>query len=177
MLELFLCSMLTILPDYLYRRYGQDKRLGREITLFSVWYELRFGIVGCVMLTVGLITVVFYNHPKTTNVTSFFRTVPIVPEPGCSQSNSTRAPAIASVASRKRASSAAENRRFRTSTVDSWSVPKLGALLTSTCLAAMALRISVRLELEIQFALLVGSASIGSQLAMPFARSSSPCPA
>jgi multidrug resistance efflux pump len=29
---------------------------------------------------VGLITVIFYNHPSTTNVTLFFRTVPIVPE-------------------------------------------------------------------------------------------------
>jgi multidrug resistance efflux pump len=27
-----------------------------------------------------LITVIFYNHPSTTNVTLFFRTVPIVPE-------------------------------------------------------------------------------------------------
>jgi multidrug resistance efflux pump len=33
-----------------------------------------------VILTVLLITVVFYNHPSTTNVTLFFRTVPIVPE-------------------------------------------------------------------------------------------------
>ena len=32
------------------------------------------------MLTVALITVIFYNHPSTSNVTSFFRTVPIVPE-------------------------------------------------------------------------------------------------
>jgi multidrug resistance efflux pump len=32
------------------------------------------------MLTVGLITVVFYNHPSTDNVTLFFRTVPILPE-------------------------------------------------------------------------------------------------
>jgi multidrug resistance efflux pump len=32
------------------------------------------------MLTVGLITVIFYNHPSTRNVTLFFRTVPIVPE-------------------------------------------------------------------------------------------------
>ena len=45
MLELFLCSLLTILPDYLYRRYGQGKRFGQEITLFSVWFELRWGIV------------------------------------------------------------------------------------------------------------------------------------
>ena len=33
MLELLLCSLLTILPDYLYRRYGQGKRIGQEITL------------------------------------------------------------------------------------------------------------------------------------------------
>ena len=80
MLELLLCSLLTILPDYLYRRYGQGKRLGKEITLFSVWFELRWGITACVMLTIGLITVIFYNHPSTSNVTAFFRTVPIVPE-------------------------------------------------------------------------------------------------
>src|ERR1700750_1650822 len=80
MLELMLCSMLTVLPDYLYRRYAQGKRLGKEITLFSVWFELRWGITGCVILTVLLITTVFYNHPSTSNVTLFFRTVPIVPE-------------------------------------------------------------------------------------------------
>jgi multidrug resistance efflux pump len=27
-----------------------------------------------------LITVIFYNHPSTTNATVFFRTVPILPE-------------------------------------------------------------------------------------------------
>ncbi|WP_046865979.1 HlyD family secretion protein [Microvirga massiliensis] len=80
MLELLLCSLLTILPDYLYRRYAQGKRLGKEITLYSVWFELRWGITACLMLTVGLITVIFYNHPSTSNTTSFFRTVPIVPE-------------------------------------------------------------------------------------------------
>jgi len=80
MLELLFCSLLTILPDYLYRRYGQGKRIGREITFYSVWFELRWGITACLMLTVGLITVIFYNHPSTTNATLFFRTVPIVPE-------------------------------------------------------------------------------------------------
>src|SRR5215475_2969851 len=80
MLELLLCSMLTILPDYLYRRYAQGKRLGKEINFYSVWFELRWGITGCLILTVALITVIFYNHPSTTNVTLFFRTVPIVPE-------------------------------------------------------------------------------------------------
>lgn len=80
MLELLLCSLLTILPDYLFRRYRQGKRLGKEITLFSVWFELRWGIVSCLMLTVALITTVFYFHPSTSNVTSFFRTVPIISE-------------------------------------------------------------------------------------------------
>jgi multidrug resistance efflux pump len=80
MLELLLCSLLTILPDYLFRRYVQGKRYGKEITLYSVWFELRWGISGCLILTVSLITVIFYNHPSTTNVTLFFRTVPIVPE-------------------------------------------------------------------------------------------------
>ncbi|MEO1207655.1 MAG: biotin/lipoyl-binding protein [Pseudomonadota bacterium] len=80
MLEVLLCSLFTVLPDYLYRRYRQGKRLGSEINLFTVWYELRYGIVGCLMLTISLIAVVFYNHPATTNVTAVFRTIPIVPE-------------------------------------------------------------------------------------------------
>lgn len=80
MLELLICAFFTIFPDYLYRRYGQGKRFGREITLFSVWFELRWGIVTCVMLTVALITVIFYYHPSTTSATVFFRTVPIIPE-------------------------------------------------------------------------------------------------
>jgi len=80
MLELMFCSLLTILPDYLYRRYGQGKRIGKEITFYSVWFELRWGITGCIILTVALITTVFYNHPSTTSATLFFRTVPILPE-------------------------------------------------------------------------------------------------
>ncbi len=80
MLELMFCSLLTILPDYLYRRYGQGKQLGKEITFYSVWFELRWGITGCLILTVALITTVFYNHPSTSNATLFFRTVPILPE-------------------------------------------------------------------------------------------------
>ena len=80
MFELMLCSMFTLLPDYLYRRYGQGKRIGKEITLFSMWYELRWGITGCVMLTVLLITTIFYFHPSTTSAALFFRTVPIAPE-------------------------------------------------------------------------------------------------
>src|SRR5215207_3760438 len=80
MLELLVCSLLTILPDYLFRRYVQGKRFGKEITFYSVWFELRWGIILCLLLTVGLITTIFYYHPSTTNVVSYFRTVPIVPE-------------------------------------------------------------------------------------------------
>jgi multidrug resistance efflux pump len=80
MFELMLCSMLTILPDYLYRRYVQGKRFGHEITFFSVWFELRFGIVTCLMLTVSLITMIFYFHPSTPTATMYFRTVPIISE-------------------------------------------------------------------------------------------------
>jgi multidrug resistance efflux pump len=80
MLELLLCSMLTVLPDYLYRRYGQGKRLGREITLFSIWFELRWGITLCLILTVALITTIFYFHPSTKSATSVFRTVTVLPQ-------------------------------------------------------------------------------------------------
>jgi multidrug resistance efflux pump len=80
MLELFLCSMLTILPDFLYRRFVQGKRIGREITLFSVWFELRWGITLCLILTVSLITTIFYFHPSTKAATSVFRTVTVLPE-------------------------------------------------------------------------------------------------
>jgi multidrug resistance efflux pump len=80
MLELLLCSMLTIFPDYLYRRYVQGKRLGKEITFYSVWFELRWGIVSCLMLTISLITLIFYFHPSSTTATLLFRTVPILPE-------------------------------------------------------------------------------------------------
>ena len=80
MLELLLCSLLTILPDYLYRRYRQGKRIGHEITLYSVWFELRYGIIACLMLTVSLITMIFYFHPSTTSATLYYRTVPIMSE-------------------------------------------------------------------------------------------------
>ena len=80
MLELFLCSSLTILPDFLFRRFVQGKRLGREITLFSVWFELRWGITLCLILTLSLITTIFYFHPSTKAATSVFRTVTVLPE-------------------------------------------------------------------------------------------------
>lgn len=80
MFELMFCSLLTIVPDYLYRRYAQGKRFGKEITFFSIWYELRWGITGCLMLTVSLITMIFYFHPTAESATLYFRTVPILPE-------------------------------------------------------------------------------------------------
>jgi multidrug resistance efflux pump len=76
MLEIFLCSLFTIVPDYIIRRHFQ----GRKITFFSVWYELRWGITGCLILTTLLITTIFYFHPSTTSATSAFRTVPVLPE-------------------------------------------------------------------------------------------------
>jgi len=80
MFELLFCSLLTVLPDYLIRRYVQGKRIGYEITLYSVWFELRYGIVTCLMLTVSLITLIFYYHPTSTSAVSSFRTIPIMPE-------------------------------------------------------------------------------------------------
>ena len=80
MLELFLCALVTILPDYLIRRYAQGRRFGKEITIFSVWYELRWGITLCLILTVCLITTIFYFHPSTKSATSVFRTVTVLPQ-------------------------------------------------------------------------------------------------
>lgn len=82
MFEFLLCSMITILPDYLYRRFGQGKRIGHEITIYSMWFELRWGITACLILTISLITMIFYYHPSTSNVTAAFRTVTILPEIG-----------------------------------------------------------------------------------------------
>ena len=79
MLEMLLCSLVTLLPDYLYRRYVQGKRFGKEITFYSVWFELRWGITGCLILTVLLITTVFYNHPSTTTSRSSIVPFPLFP--------------------------------------------------------------------------------------------------
>src|ERR1044072_3459679 len=77
--EVLLCSLFTILPDYLFRRYVQGKRFGAEINLYTVWYELRWGITTCLMLTILLITLIFYYHPSTKNAFPFFRTAPLLP--------------------------------------------------------------------------------------------------
>ena len=80
MIEMLLCSMVTILPDFLIRRYLQGKKLGREITLYSVWFELRYGITACLMLTIALFTMVLYFHPSTSSAISYYRTVPVLSE-------------------------------------------------------------------------------------------------
>jgi multidrug resistance efflux pump len=45
-----------------------------------MWYELRWGITACLLLTVTLITTIFYFHPATKYAATYFRTVPILPE-------------------------------------------------------------------------------------------------
>ncbi len=82
MLELLICSLVTVLPDYLFRRYRQGKRWGKEINFFSVWYELRWGVSACILLTIALITLIFYYHPSTSNAGPYFRTVTILSEGG-----------------------------------------------------------------------------------------------
>lgn len=78
MLELLFSALITIVPDYLYRRYKQGKRWGRELTLFNIWYELRWGITACAILAISLITIIFYFHPSTRNVSAAFRTITIL---------------------------------------------------------------------------------------------------
>jgi len=80
MLEVLLCSLITILPDYLFRKYRQGKHWGKEITFFTMWYELRWGISACAILAISLVTLIFYYHPSTTNAIPMFRTISIIPE-------------------------------------------------------------------------------------------------
>lgn len=82
MLEFLVLSLITILPDFLIRRFVQGKRIGHEINIFSVWHELRWGITACLILTIALITLIFFYHPATSNVSSLFRTVTVLPEDG-----------------------------------------------------------------------------------------------
>jgi multidrug resistance efflux pump len=80
MFEFLLVSLFTIFPDYLIRRYVQGKRIGKEINIYSFLFELRWGISWCVILTLLLITTIFYFHPSTKSAVAFFRTVPLLPE-------------------------------------------------------------------------------------------------
>ena len=78
MIELLFSALITIVPDYLYRHYVQGKRWGQEITLFNVWYELRWGLTACAILAITLITVIFFFHPSTKTVSAAFRTVTVL---------------------------------------------------------------------------------------------------
>lgn len=80
MFELLFCALFTIFPNYLVKRYIYKQRWGKELTFFTIWYELRWGITACALMTVSLIALIFYYHPSTTNVSTFFRTVTILPE-------------------------------------------------------------------------------------------------
>ncbi|NRB37056.1 MAG: HlyD family secretion protein [Pseudomonadales bacterium] len=82
MLEVILCSLITVLPDFLYRKYRYGMSWGKEITFFTMWYELRWGISACAILTISLVTLVFFYHPSTTHATPIFRTMTILPEQG-----------------------------------------------------------------------------------------------
>ncbi|OUS01134.1 hypothetical protein A9Q81_10075 [Gammaproteobacteria bacterium 42_54_T18] len=66
MFEVILCSLVTILPDYLFRRYRQGMRWGKEITFFTMWYELRWGISACAILTISLVTLIFSTTRQQT---------------------------------------------------------------------------------------------------------------
>ncbi|MEP1931358.1 MAG: biotin/lipoyl-binding protein [Hoeflea sp.] len=82
MLELMLSALFTVVPDFLYRRYVQKKRWGHEITLFNVWYELRWGLTACTILAISLITIIFFYHPTTSNISVTFRTLTVLSERG-----------------------------------------------------------------------------------------------
>ncbi|WP_171210289.1 MULTISPECIES: HlyD family secretion protein [unclassified Ruegeria] len=82
MLETLMCALVTVLPDYLFRRFVQGKRIGHEITLFTMWYELRWGLTTCAILALTVITTLFYFHPSSSAAASYFRTVTILPQLG-----------------------------------------------------------------------------------------------
>ena len=82
MLETMMCALITVLPDFLFRRFVHGKRIGHELTLFTMWYELRWGLTTCAILALSIITTLFYFHPSTSSVASYFRTVTILPQIG-----------------------------------------------------------------------------------------------
>jgi len=59
--------LLTVFPDYLFRRYAQGKRIGREINLYTMCNELRWALprAGADRFVDNP---VFYYHPSTKNV-------------------------------------------------------------------------------------------------------------
>lgn len=82
MLELMLSALFTVVPDILYRTRIQGKRWGEELTLFNIWYELRWGLTACAILAVSLITIIFFFHPTTDNISVTFRTVTVLSDRG-----------------------------------------------------------------------------------------------
>ena len=80
MIEVLLCSVVTILPDFLVSpfRAGKAART-RDHALFGlVRAALRHNrLPGADDL---LLTLILYFHPSTSSAVSFFRTVPILPE-------------------------------------------------------------------------------------------------
>jgi multidrug resistance efflux pump len=47
-----------------------------------MWYELRWGLTACAILALTVITTLFYFHPASSSVASYFRTVTILPQLG-----------------------------------------------------------------------------------------------
>jgi len=78
MLALLLCSLITFFPDYFYRTRIQRK----TISIYTGWYELRWGIASCLVLSVALLTLLFYFHPATSNAGTVFRALAMMPEGG-----------------------------------------------------------------------------------------------
>lgn len=81
MLETLMCALVTVLRDFLFRRFVQGKRIGHEITLFTMWYELRWDLTTCAILAL-VITMLFDFHPVSKTAVSYFRTVTILPQLG-----------------------------------------------------------------------------------------------
>ena len=77
MLELIIGAFFTIMPDYLYRRYFQKKRLGQEITLSNIWYELRWGLVAWSILTIVLLFLRARDEPSAPEIATIRAKVPI----------------------------------------------------------------------------------------------------
>lgn len=87
MMPFLISALVTILPDYIYRRYGQGKRPGKEITLHNFWYELRWGLIAWIVLAllilllggggdVGSAEMTTVNGNASANDLPFFITAP-----------------------------------------------------------------------------------------------------
>ena len=77
MFQFLFSALVTILPDYLFRRYGQGKRPGKEITLYNFWYELRWGLVSWIVLTLILLLLGRGNELEPTKMDGMNQNVSI----------------------------------------------------------------------------------------------------